>query len=258
MEEVREVKSIANNFLLMIQFLTRININKNLDCREENFKWGAVFMPVIGFLIGGIQWIAYKILINVLPVNVCVVIVLLIGIMLTGAMHIDGLGDMCDGFFAFKGKDKIIEIMKDSRVGTYSCIAVVLDLIFKYGLLCFIVPRFSMAIISAPVLSRLSTVFIVTIGKTAKDTGTGNLFIGTVKLPQFLISIVITAVILLFVLRINPLYSGILTLSSIITSYIFNLYCNKKINGLTGDLLGANNEIMEIFMFIIMAAIVNL
>ncbi len=124
-------------------------------------------------------------------------------------------------FFAFKGKDKIIEIMKDSRVGTYSCIAVVLDLIFKYGLLCFIVPRFSMAIISAPVLSRLSTVFIVTIGKTAKDTGTGNRFIGTVKLPQFLISIVITAVILLFVLRINPLYSGILTLSSIITSYSF-------------------------------------
>lgn len=241
----------------MIQFLTRISINKNLNCESENFKWGSIFMPAIGLLIGGIQWLCYKAVEYFLPINICVLIIILIGIILTGAMHMDGLGDMCDGFFAFKGngKDKIIEIMKDSRVGTFSCIAIIMDIFFKYNLLYYIVPRFSIAIIAAPVISRLSTLFIITIGKTAKDTGTGNLFIGNVKIVQFMIGLMITIVILLFVVVMNPRYSVILIISAILMSFVFNLYCNKKIGGLTGDLLGANNEIVEILVLILISAI---
>lgn len=239
----------------MIQFLTRININKNLSCDKENFKWGSIFMPVIGLLIGGIQWALYKAIEYLLPINICVLIVILIGIILTGAMHMDGLGDMCDGFFAFKGKDKIIEIMKDSRVGTFSCIVIIMDILFRYNLFYYIVPRFSVAIIAAPVISRMSTLFIITIGKTAKSTGTGNLFIGNTKIVQLIIGIIITLMILLFVVVMNPRYSIILILSAILISFIFNLYCNKKIGGLTGDLLGANNEIVEILVLILISAV---
>lgn len=249
------MKNVVNNFLLMIQFLTRININKNLSCDKENFKWGSIFMPVIGLLIGGIQWALYKAIEYLLPINICVLIVILIGIILTGAMHMDGLGDMCDGFFAFKGKDKIIEIMKDSRVGTFSCIVIIMDILFRYNLFYYIVPRFSVAIIAAPVISRMSTLFIITIGKTAKSTGTGNLFIGNTKIVQLIIGIIITLMILLFVVVMNPRYSIILILSAILISFIFNLYCNKKIGGLTGDLLGANNEIVEILVLILISAV---
>lgn len=237
----------------MVQFLTRININKNLECSEENFRWGAVFMPVIGLIIGGIQWIVYKLLIYILPVSVSVVFTILAGIMLTGAMHIDGLGDMCDGFFAFKGKDKVIEIMKDSRVGTYSCIAVVMDILIKYSLFYCIVLRFSAAIIVAPVISRLSTLFLVAIGKPAKSTGTGNLFMDAVNISQFIVGLVITTAILLFVVVVNPKYSILFIMSAILASFIFSLYCKKKIGGLTGDLLGANNEVIEILILILIS-----
>lgn len=247
------MRKIVNNFLLMVQFLTRININKNLECSEENFRWGAVFMPVIGLIIGGIQWIVYKLLIYILPVSVSVVFTILAGIMLTGAMHIDGLGDMCDGFFAFKGKDKVIEIMKDSRVGTYSCIAVVMDILIKYSLFYCIVLRFSAAIIVAPVISRLSTLFLVAIGKPAKSTGTGNLFMDAVNISQFIVGLVITTAILLFVVVVNPKYSILFIMSAILASFIFSLYCKKKIGGLTGDLLGANNEVIEILILILIS-----
>jgi adenosylcobinamide-GDP ribazoletransferase len=249
---VSMVTKIINNFLLMMQFLTRININKNLECRKENFRWGSIFMPLIGLIIGGLQWGLYKALIYFLPVNVSVLFSILLGIILTGAMHIDGLGDMCDGFFAFKGNDRIIEIMKDSRVGTYSCIAIVMDILLKYSLLCYIVPKFSLAIVVSQVISRFSTLFIIASGNTAKSTGTGNLFIDSVEISQFLVGAVITFVVLFFVTSIDPIDSVILMLIAIVISFGFNMYCKSKIGGLTGDLLGANNEIMEIAMLAFM------
>ncbi|WP_446897627.1 adenosylcobinamide-GDP ribazoletransferase [Clostridium sp. LBM24168] len=250
------MKKMINNFLLMVQFLTRIDINMNLNCQKENFRWGSIFMPVIGLIIGAIQWIVYKLLINVLPINISVIVIVLVGIMLTGAMHMDGLGDMCDGFFSFNGKDKIIEIMKDSRVGTYSCIAIVMDILFKYNLFCYIVPEFSASIMIAPVISRLSTLFLVAVGKEAKSTGTGNLFINSVNISQFFIGVSITIGMLLFIIAINLKYSILLIALAIMISFVFNLYCKRKIGGLTGDLLGANNEIVEISMLILISIII--
>lgn len=249
---------MLNNFLLMIQFLTRIRVNRNLECKEENFRWGSIFMPVIGLVIGGIQWILYKAMISILPVNASVVFVILAGIMLTGAMHMDGLGDTCDGFFSFKGSDKIIEIMKDSRIGTYSCIAIVIDLLLRYTLLCYVLQGFSPALVVSPVISRLSTLFLVAFGKTAKSTGTGNLFIDSVCPRQFFIGILIVLAVVLLIVGMNPLYAIILILAAILMSELLNLYAVKKIGGLTGDLLGANNEIIEILMMILMCIFIKM
>lgn len=245
------VREFINNFLLMIQFLTRIPVNKSLPCGKENFRRASIFMPVIGLIVGGIQWIIYKLAILILPVNVSAVIVLLAGIILTGALHVDGLGDMCDGFFAFKGNDRIIEIMKDSRIGSYACVTIVMDLLLKYSLLCFIVPKFSLIIIAAPVIARFSIVFIAFIGRTAKSTGSGNLFIGNIGKLQMFLTTCITMIILLFVVNMNPRYVIILILAAFIVPFIFNLYCNRKIGGLTGDLFGADNEMVEIITMLI-------
>lgn len=249
------MKNFINDFFLMVQFLTRIPINKSFSCEQEDFRRGTVFMPVIGLLIGGIQWIVYKLCIMVLPTNVSVAIILLIGIMLTGALHLDGLGDMSDGFFAFKGNDKIIEIMKDSRIGSYACATIVMDIILKYSLLSFIASRFPFIIIAAPVIGRFSIVFIAFIGKTAKKTGTGNFFIGNIGKLQLFLATVITIVILLFIACISPKYVAIMMVASLIMAALINTYCNKKIGGLTGDLFGADNEMVEILVMLITAII---
>ncbi|AGY75686.2 adenosylcobinamide-GDP ribazoletransferase [Clostridium autoethanogenum] len=249
------MKNLINDFFLMVQFMTRIPINKSFSCEQENFRRGTVFMPVIGLLVGGIQWIVYKLCIMVLPVNVSVAIILLLGIIITGALHLDGLGDMSDGFFAFKGNDKIIEIMKDSRIGTYACATIVMDIILKYSLLCSIVPRFSFIIIAAPVIGRFSIVFIAFIGRTAKKTGTGNFFIGNIGKLQMFLALVVTIAILLC--GMNPKYAAIMIPAALIMALLINVFCNKKIGGLTGDLFGADNEMVEILTMIIAAVILT-
>ena len=96
------LKDTVCNLLLFVQFFTRIPVNLSLPCEKENFRKGSVFLPVVGLIIGTIQWIIYKLLIKVLPLNPTVVIVLLIGVLLTSALHVDGLGDTCDGFLRLK------------------------------------------------------------------------------------------------------------------------------------------------------------
>ncbi|MFL0194531.1 adenosylcobinamide-GDP ribazoletransferase [Clostridium sp. WILCCON 0269] len=251
------MKKFLNDFLLMVQLLTRIPVNKNLICKKENFKRASIFMPFIGAIIGLIQWVTYKLCIIILPVNVSVSITIFIGIIFTGALHIDGLGDMCDGFFAFKDSCGIIEIMKDSRIGTYACLSIIMDILLKYSLFCFIVPKFSFIIIAAPVVARFSIVFIAFIGKPAKSTGSGNLFIGNIGKYELFLTAFITMVILLFLLNMNFVYVIILVVSALFMSFLINLFCNKKIGGLTGDLFGANNEIIEILTMIIVCVIIT-
>lgn len=249
------MKDTICNLLLFVQFFTRIPVNLNLPCDQRNFRRGSVFLPVVGLIIGTIQWGIYKLLIKVLPLNPTVVIILLVGVLLTGALHIDGLGDTCDGFFAFKGSDRIIEIMKDSRIGTYACIATIFDFLFKYTLLAAVVPKFSIAIIVVPMISRFTTVFLAATGKTAKNTGTGNLFIGNIGRIQLVITTIITVGILALVM--SPKYLVILLISGLILSFILNEFCKKKIGGITGDILGANNELVEIITLILIAAIIK-
>ncbi|AYD39729.1 adenosylcobinamide-GDP ribazoletransferase [Clostridium fermenticellae] len=249
------MKRIFLNFLLMVQFLTKIPVKFNLPCELSDFKRGAAFMPLIGLIIGTVQFFAYKGLVMILPLNVTIVLIVTIGIFITGGFHLDGLGDTCDGFFAFKEDKKAIDIMKDSRIGTYSCISLIIDILLKYTLLYFIVPKFPIAIIASPMIARLCTVFIACIGKTAKSSGTGNLFISNVGKLQFFIAFLITSVILSLVM--NPKYVLMLVFSGAIFTVIFNLFCDIKIGGLTGDTLGASNELNEIFSLMLIAIIMK-
>ncbi|WP_368489890.1 adenosylcobinamide-GDP ribazoletransferase [Clostridium sp. BJN0013] len=251
------MKELLNDFFLILQLLTRIPINGNLFCNKENFRRGASFMPLVGVIVGGIQWITYKLCIGIFSLNISIVIVILMGIILTGALHIDGLGDMCDGFFAFKDKDKIIEVMKDSRIGTYACLAIITDILLKYSFFCFIVPSFSLVIVIVPVIARFSIVFIAFIGKPAKSTGSGNLFIGNIGRWELFLAAFITVITLFFLMNMNFIYVIMLIFAALLMSLLINVFCNRKIGGLTGDLFGANNEIIEILTMAILCVIIT-
>lgn len=238
----------------MLQFLTRIPVNISLECKQDNFKKAAFYLPIIGLIVGGIEWTAYYILNIFLPANINAVLVFIMSVLITGALHIDGLGDTCDGFYAFKGKDRIIEIMKDSRIGSYACIAIVVDILLKVSSLTYIIEnKLGYIIILAPIIGRLSIIFISLIGKPAKSTGSGNLFIGNMSR-----TIVIFAALLSFVISIiliGVTNSAIIFLISFIITVLVNKYSESKINGITGDLLGANNELVEIFVLITCIAV---
>lgn len=251
-EKGEDMRRWINDFILMLQFLTRIPINCNLQCEKEDFRRGAAFLPIIGLLIGLIQWLIFYIFFYMLRINLSATLTLCIltAPIITGGLHIDGLGDTCDGFFSCKGKDRIIEIMKDSRIGTFACIAILGDILLRYSLLpdC-IIKGSCLILIVAPVIGRFSIVFLSTIGKNAKPTGSGNLFIGNMGKIEVTIASVITLVITIIMLGVRN--AVFILLSAIILTTLFNMFCKSKIGGITGDSLGANNELVEILVLFV-------
>jgi adenosylcobinamide-GDP ribazoletransferase len=247
------MKKYYYNFLLILQLLTRVPINKALPCENDNFKNGANFFSLIGLLIGLCQYILFIVLAKIMPINFAVISIIIFDILITGALHIDGFGDTCDGFFAFKGKDKIIEIMKDSRIGTFGCIGIVLNLLIKYeGYLLVVSNWKAIFIIIIPMISKFSMILLSYIGKPAKEKGSGNLFINTVTLKEIIVNII-------FVIIIGSLLGFIfetiaLFIAAVIITILFNLLCNSKINGITGDSLGANNELIVLLGLIILSS----
>lgn len=243
------MKRYFENFLLMLQVLTRIPINKSLSCENTDFKRGANFFAIVGLVIGVIQFVVYSFLIKFFSLDIAVIFIIIIDILITGGFHIDGFGDTCDGFFATKGKDKIIEIMKDSRIGTFACIGIIINLLIKFiGYTTVLNNTTSYIIILLPMISRVSIVLISYIGKAAKKTGSGNLFINTVTFNEVIINYLLFILIAIFVLDLKRLF--MILIISIITTILFNKYCSSKINGITGDSLGANNELVMLILLI--------
>ncbi|MBC5626391.1 adenosylcobinamide-GDP ribazoletransferase [Clostridium sp. NSJ-49] len=246
------MKRYFENFLLMLQVLTRIPINKSLPCENTDFKRGANFFAIVGLVIGLIQFIVYSFLIKFFNLDIAVIFVIIIDILITGGFHIDGFGDTCDGFFATKGKDKIIDIMKDSRIGTFACIGIIINILIKFiGYTTILNNITSYIIILLPMISRVSIVLISYIGKAAKEIGSGNLFINTVTFKEVIINYLLFILIAVFMVDIKRLL--IIVIISSITTILFNKYCNSKINGITGDSLGANNELVMLILLIVLS-----
>lgn len=248
---------LFKDFLLMLQFLTRLPINISLPCEKGNFRRGTGFFPMIGLIIGGIELGFYFVLKSILPVNITAVLLILIGILLTGGLHVDGIGDTCDGFFAFKGKNSVIEIMKDSRIGTYACIAIVFDILIKYTALNFALQKGEWEIILlVPILGRSSILLLSFIGKPAKPNGTGNFFIQNVGVSELTIGILFMVCFSYVLVGIKS--SAICIAFVIIMTFSFNKLCMHKMNGITGDSLGANNELNEMLVFILFTALIKI
>lgn len=246
------MKRYFENFLLMLQVLTRIPINKSLPCENRDFKRGSNFFAIVGLIIGLIQFVVYSFLIKFFSLEITVIFIIIIDILITGGFHIDGFGDTCDGFFATKGKDKIIDIMKDSRIGTFACIGIIINLLIKFiGYTTVLNNTTSYIIILLPMITRVSIVLISYIGNAAKKNGSGNLFINTVTFNQVIVNYILFILIAIFVVDLKRLV--MMLVISIVTTLLFNKYCNSKINGITGDSLGANNELVMLILLIILS-----
>ncbi|SHK15394.1 cobalamin-5'-phosphate synthase [Hathewaya proteolytica DSM 3090] len=246
------VKNFINNFLLYFQFLTRIPIKKNLNCTEDNFRQGIYFFPVVGLAMGGLQWGVYKVFsYGFSNSGIVAIFVMLSTIIMTGGLHMDGLGDVFDGFFCFKGNaEKLMEIMKDSRIGTYSCIAIVADMLLRYSAIGEIISKHNaLMLVASPVIARLSVVYICTIGKRAKKVSSANIYIKNTDAKGVILAFIIAFAI--SSLSVGVLNTSILIGSAMVISTLFNAFCNSKIGGLNGDTLGCNFEIVDLSMMLI-------
>lgn len=249
-------------FILLLSFLTRIPV-KTADRLDEEFYKSAKYFPLVGAVLG-IVYISFTYIGSIIfGPYIAGIIFIIANIILTGGLHLDGLGDTFDGLYSYRQKDKILEIMKDSRLGTNALLAILVLIMFKVALVSKLVGQgYYFAVFLMPVVGKLSSVFACYIGKTAKEEGMGNVFIGKVVKSDFYIAIVTVLFILALVFAITSsimiLIINIITLFLVIVAtkiYLSHVY--SIIDGLTGDVLGAICELSELlYLFLVCLGVI--
>ncbi|MGE4283628.1 MAG: adenosylcobinamide-GDP ribazoletransferase, partial [Clostridia bacterium] len=227
--------------ILMIQFLTQIPIPVNLDANEEDFGKGLAFGPLIGLLIGAFITATYYAAGLVSPGLFAAAVTMIFYAFITGGLHIDGLGDTFDGLFSNRSKERILEIMRDSRVGTNAVIGIVS--MFLLNIACIAEFQADTAIkilLLMPVIGRLGSVCSAGMSKYARSgSGLGKAFIDYCGIKQIIIGTIISGIIAFMLFNVKGF---VFVVATIVFTYLFVRFVTARIGGMTGDTCGAACE----------------
>lgn len=250
-------------FLLALQFLTRIPINVQGEINEKRLARSMAYFPLVGLIIGLSTAILYFIVTTITNDRVADMIAVAFMILFTGNMHLDGLMDTADGIYSCRPREGILEIMKDSRVGAHGVAAGVLDILAKYVLLSQIPSGMIkyIALLIVPAISRWSQVYGAAKYPYARTSGGKSNFVDFVgKREVFFSSLTVVIFTYLLLGYLNGIQEGviqasILLITSIVGIIFIGSYFTKKIDGITGDIIGAATECVEILALFTLVAI---
>lgn len=246
-------------FISILQFMTRIPINIDTGFDEE-FHKTITYFPLVGLVLGVLIYIIGLVSGIFFDSFITSIIVTLALVILTGGLHIDGLGDTFDAIYSYRDKERMLEIMKDSRLGTNSLLAIMFLILLKIGFIYSIINNSLLwTVIFMPVVARLGVIVMMYKTVTPRENGMGNLFIGKASTSMFTIAILYTIILIIGISKLIFLastFEAMMLISTIIILFVFNnlfkKYIYKKIDGVTGDILGCTIELGElIYLFCI-------
>jgi len=231
-----------NRFLIALQFLTILPI-KIKGIKEGDFGRALLYFPIVGVLIGIVLAIGLF-LSPFLPNLVLASLILVLSIVITGGIHIDGFADTCDGFYGNREKEKVLEIMRDSHIGTMGVIGLISLLLLKFSLFVSIPENLLWkGLILMGGFSRWSQGLACLISSYPKKEGKGKFFVEYARKGDIIIGGLIVFTLFLSVARLKGLLVFFLSLLSV---FLFIEYAKRRIGGMTGDTIGAASEIGEI------------
>lgn len=244
------------HLMVAFQFLTRIPMPRDLNPSLDDLGKCGVYFPLVGMILGLTGYAIYIGAIFIgLSNEIAVCLALASGMLLTGGFHEDGLADTFDGFGGAFTKERKLEIMKDSRIGTYGTLAVVSLLGLRFFALDKAAPSFSIAAFIIPLMyGRLSSIIIIphtkysAIDKLSKSKP----IIEGIGSKHYLIPVAYTLGIT--ILLVGPIHTAAICLLSIFISAILRKISLRQIDGITGDVLGATNVIVEVTALIYLSA----
>lgn len=251
--EMKEIKL----FLTALMFLTRIPAPKWLGYSEDSINKCNRYFPLVGLIIGSTGALTYYLASFIVPLSISILLSMISTILLTGGFHEDGFADTCDGFGGGWTQEKILTIIKDSRVGAYGMIGMILLLTLKFSALvsipsALIIP----AIICGHTISRMLAVMTmfnlpyVREDESSKSKPvTKNLHIKDL----WIATILGMSSLLLFSHWI--IYLTIIPL--LIAKFWLDHYFKKWIGGYVGDCLGAIQQVTEVLFYLSIIAIGN-
>lgn len=237
-------------FFGAIRFFTRLPVPAWVGHSSEALNSSARYFPAVGLLVGGIGALVYLLAAKFWPQQIAVLLSMAATIYVTGAFHEDGLSDTVDGLGGGWEKLRILEIMKDSRVGSYGVVAMVLALLGKFALLSALEPRLvPLALIAGHALSRYcSTVLLATMDYVREDLLSKAKPLATKLSPGALVLATSFTIIALLALPFKPLLIGCM-LAALATFWLAAKF-KRWLGGYTGDCLGATQQLSEIAFYL--------
>jgi adenosylcobinamide-GDP ribazoletransferase len=238
-----------SDIALALGFLSRLPVSA-AGARGAAATWA---FPLIGLILGAVvAALAWLLTSFGLSAGLIAGLVLFASIMISGAMHEDGLADSADGLWGGWDKARRLEIMKDSQIGTYGVVALILSLLLRWSAISALVytDHFYLSLILAAALSRLPMVGMMSAMGNARGDGLSAGF-GRVGKDTVGVAFAICLVASIFMGL-----AGIVALLGVaLSGVIVGMIAHRKIGGQTGDILGASQQVAEITALVILATV---
>lgn len=247
-------------FLTALMFYTRIPVPKNIDHSSELLNRSTKYFPLIGWIVGFVASISFYLFNLILPLHLSVLLSMAATILLTGAFHEDGFADTCDAFGGGWTKEKILEIMKDSRIGTYGTVGLLLILLSKFFSITSIsVYNVPFAMFVAHSLSRYTATGMIYFSEYARaDASSKTKPVGkSLTFGDNLIAFIFGITPLLVYSYLFSYWYILITLTIVPTIFFLKRYFEKWIGGFTGDGLGATQQLSEVIIYLSILIISN-
>lgn len=238
-----------SSFLEAVRFLTIFPVWGKPQ--PERLKRASAWFPAVGLLLGFILYLANWLLGLSLPEQVVSVGLVLLLVVMTGGIHLDGLADAADGLFGGRDREQALEIMKDSRIGAFGVMAIVFVLLTKVLLLSLLAGDVRVAtVLTLPVLGRFSVCFAGALFGAAKSEGLGSDLNG-VGLFEVLMAALTTVAVAVVAFRTGALA---VLLGVVLFVLVASFLMARRLGGMTGDTYGALIELTELWTLLLVVA----
>jgi adenosylcobinamide-GDP ribazoletransferase len=235
------MSGIFQDVAAAFQFLTRLPLGW-LNYRPDALSRSAKFFPLVGLAIGGASAGIYLLLSPHLPALLVALFIVLFTTLLTGGLHEDGLADVADAFGGGKNRQQVLEIMKDSRIGSYGALAIVFSIAGRVLLLANLPPSiFIKYAISAEVLCRWTPLPLGAALPAARiDAGQGARIAQRISGLSLVVGTLLTLGIVGCLMRMSAWLPLVAAAAVALCSW---LYYKWRIGGITGDGFGATMQL---------------
>ena len=241
------MRKTVNELLLAFQFMTRIPIS-GLPREPRGLARAAKFFPVVGLASGLIAAAIERVLVARVQPQLLALVLIVYLVLITGALHEDGLADAADGFGGGWTKEKILLIMRDSRIGSFGAVAITLSLLSRFILISNTSPaRLPGFLVASSVLCRWTALPLgFWLPYAREDRGLGAAVAGQMPLASLLWGTGFAVLSAAAALGLGSLLPWLITLLITAAS---GLYFKRHIQGVTGDCFGATNQVTEVAIY---------
>jgi adenosylcobinamide-GDP ribazoletransferase len=231
-------------------FLTIYPLRASDTWTPETLGSSMVHYPLVGLFIGLAAWVLYVLLSSLFPPPVAIVLLLGSLAVITGGLHLDGFADTVDGLSGGYSREETLHIFKDPHIGTMAAVAVALMLMLKYASLSVLHKEAMLpSLVLMTSLSRSSMVQLAWFSPYARATGgIGEPFVRGIRQEHFITSVLLTVGIAFTFGGVRGLMIWFLV---VLATHGYWMYFRRRLNGITGDVLGAANEINEALVLVL-------